>query len=378
MVAPARAFSQSFTAGLDELLYMVCEELQLTAARYDLAVERYNTLNRVLESPQSPFRYLAPQIYPQGSMALGTTVKPIDGPHDLDFVLQLSQDHRLVDPMALIQRLYEFLHQHGTYGSMVTLKNRCVRIAYTDDFYMDILPACLNTVAGGTCIKVPDRQVKGWRDSNPRGYLAWFEEQGSVLLVDQLLHKAEPIPDQQAVTEKNALQLVVQLMKRWRDLYYADSELAPISIVLTTLAADRYSGEQSVSEALASVLNGIVNLIDESDRDGKRPLRVVNPSNHAENLSERWDANPEAYSSFEVGLREFRAQWLALVSRGGNVNAELEAIFGEPVKTVVKKRAQRLQESRTRGTLGVTSSGLITPMIAGITKAQPNTFYGEE
>ena len=73
MVAPARAFSQSFTAGLDELLYMVCEELQLTAARYDLAVERYNTLNRVLESPQSPFRYLAPQIYPQGSMALGTS-----------------------------------------------------------------------------------------------------------------------------------------------------------------------------------------------------------------------------------------------------------------------------------------------------------------
>jgi hypothetical protein len=102
-MAVARGFSfpETFAAGLDELLLGVCEELQLTSARYDLAVERYNTLNKVLEGKESPFRYFRPEIYPQGSMALGTTVKPINGPHDLAFVLQLSRDHQGVDPNAV-------------------------------------------------------------------------------------------------------------------------------------------------------------------------------------------------------------------------------------------------------------------------------------
>jgi hypothetical protein len=128
-VASVPRFADDFVSGLDELLLGVCEELQLSQAKHDLAVERYNTLNKVLEGPSSPFRFSRPEIYPQGSMALVTTVQPIDGrPHDLDFVLQLSRDHDSVNPMALIQILYSFLRQHGVYGSMTLLKKRCVRI----------------------------------------------------------------------------------------------------------------------------------------------------------------------------------------------------------------------------------------------------------
>jgi hypothetical protein len=95
-VASALSFPQSFVTGLDELLFQVCEEVQLTTARYDLAVERYNMLNKLLEGSASPFRYFLPEIYRQGSMALSTTVKPISGPHDLDFVLQLSRSDEAV------------------------------------------------------------------------------------------------------------------------------------------------------------------------------------------------------------------------------------------------------------------------------------------
>ncbi|HMK21846.1 MAG TPA: nucleotidyltransferase [Terriglobales bacterium] len=244
--------SENFTAGLDELLFEICEDLQLSGSRYDLAVERYNTLNRVLESTESPFRFFKPDIYPQGSMALGTTVKPLEGPHDLDFVLQLSRNHNTVDPMILIRTLYGFLKGHGTYGSVVTPKNRCVRITYADEFYMDVLPACHNAAASGTCIKVPDRALKTWSDSNPIGYVGWFRQRSKILRVDRVLDRAAPVPPQQAVSEKSTLQLVVQLVKRWRDLYYTAgaAELAPISVVLTTLAAHCYQGERSVSSAL--------------------------------------------------------------------------------------------------------------------------------
>jgi hypothetical protein len=294
--ASAVSFSTDFSDSLDGLLLQICDELQLAPARYDRAVQRYDTLNRALESAASPFRHFTPEIYPQGSMALGTTVAPIAGPHDLDFVLQLARDHESVDPMKLIRALYDFLRQHGTYSSMTSLKNRCVRIEYADEFYMDVLPACRNGAVGGTCLKVPDRAAKGWSDSNPLGYVKWFKKRGSILNIDRVLDRAAPIPEQEAVAEKDTLQLIVQLLKRWRDLYYrAEPELAPISVVLTTLAGLTYRGERSVSQALSSALGGMLLLVDASRRSGERHLRVWNPSNTAEDLSERWDSRPAAY-----------------------------------------------------------------------------------
>lgn len=380
VAAPAFSASNDFSTDLDDLLLQICEELQITPARHDLAVSRYGSLNKLLESSESPFRYFQPEIYPQGSMALGTTVAPIKGPHDLDFVLQLSRDYRTVDPMALIRTLYEFLHEHGTYRLMTKLKKRCVRIEYADDFYMDVLPACLNRAAGGACIRVPDRAVQWWSDSNPKGYIEWFKKKSHMILIRRMMDKAAPIPDQQAVAEKELLHLVVQLSKRWRDIYYAnvDPKLAPISIVLTTLAAETYRGERSVSQALTSMLGGVVDLIDVSRRRGEQRLHLCNPSNVAEDLTERWDSNPPAYAAFVRGIRDFQRQWVQLVRRGGNVSAELEVLFGEPVKTVLRKQAQKMQESRMAGNLGVKAGVGIVSASNASARVMPNTFHGAE
>lgn len=377
--ASAVSFHTDFAGGLDALLLQICEELQLTPARYDLAVQRYESLNQTLDGAGSPFRLYEPEIYPQGSMALGTTVAPILGPHDLDFVLQLSRDHHLIDPMKLIRALYEFLHQHGTYASMTSLKNRCVRIEYSDEFFMDILPACVNVAGGGTCLKVPDRAARDWSDSNPLGYVDWFKKRSRILKIDRVLDRAAPIPEQQAVAEKDTLQLVVQLLKRWRDRHYRSNlDLAPISIVLTTLAGLTYQGERSVSQALQSVLSGIIRLIDVSRQSGQKHLRILNPSNEAEDLSERWDSNPSAYQTFERGIRDLNGQWSRFLSRGDNVNSELEALFGEPVKAVLRKRALGVQQERLSGKLAVASSGLIKPRGTGAVSVRPNNFYGEQ
>jgi hypothetical protein len=372
--------SKDFSSDMDDLLFQICEELQITPARYKLAVERYEALNELLESSGSPFRQFRPEIYPQGSMALGTTVKPIKGPHDLDFVLQLSRDHRLIDPMALIRTLYDFLHEHGIYGPMTKPKRRCVRIEYADDFYMDILPACLNLAAGGDCIKVPDRALKGWSDSNPKGYIEEFKKRSKMIFIRRMMDKAAPIPDQQAVAEKDTLQLVVQLSKRWRDRFYlnVDSKLAPISVVLTTLAAETYRGERSVTQALTSMLGGVVELIDQSRRRGEKHLHLHNPSNPAEDLTERWDSNPAAYVAFERGIRDFRLRWSQLIANQGNVKEELVTLFGEPVALVLKKRAEERREARVDRKLGVSRSGLITSVAGAAAPIKPHTFYGEE
>src|SRR5260370_1119885 len=60
---------QSSREQLDALLLEVCDGLQLRPSRHELAVERYGTVNEILEKAGSPFRFLRPRIFPQGSMA---------------------------------------------------------------------------------------------------------------------------------------------------------------------------------------------------------------------------------------------------------------------------------------------------------------------
>lgn len=379
MVAFATAFSDTFSGRLDEVLYEICEELQLTEARYNEADKRYRAVGALLESESSPFRDQQPKIYPQGSMKLGTTVKPVNGPHDLDFVIELSRDYQQVNPMGLLLNLYEFLKEHGTYGPMTTLKNRCVRIEYANEFYMDILPACRNGIVGNNCIKVPDRKAQDWKDSNPVGYAQQFYKSCRYYLVEgRVIAKAEPIPDQQAAADKYVLQLIVQLIKRWRDLYYLNHcAIAPISIVLTTLAAGYYRGETSVSDALSNVLMRIVGEVNAAEKSGKRII-VLNPSNTAEDLSERWNANDGSYDAFKNGIRDLHQSWNSSIAKGGDVSDGLLKLFGEPVKAAFVKQARRLQEARRRGDLGVKSSGVITSAGSAANIIRPNTFYGED
>jgi hypothetical protein len=117
-------------SSLDQILFEICEELQLPPYRHDQAESRYKVVAGVLEAEQSPFRSFRPIIYPQGSIAPGTAVKPLEGTHDLDFVLELSRSHVNVDPLRLLDQLFLYLKGHGTYSSMVSRKNRSVRITY--------------------------------------------------------------------------------------------------------------------------------------------------------------------------------------------------------------------------------------------------------
>jgi hypothetical protein len=221
VAAPATPLiSKDFIAELDDLLFEVCDDLQLSPYRHGQAEDRYHTVAGVLEADGSPFAPFSPRIYPQGSMRLGTTVRPIDGPHDLDFVLELSVPYQNVEPMKLIRALFSFLKSNSTYSEMVELKNRCVRVGYANEFYMDILPACQDHAAGDTCLQVPDCQAKSWRPSNPIGYANWFKSQSELRprhLRNAAMDKAMPLPAQQRTEDKRPLQLIVQLLKRWRD-----------------------------------------------------------------------------------------------------------------------------------------------------------------
>ena len=78
------------------------------------------------------------------------------------------------------------------------------------------------------------------------------------------------------VWDKAPLQIAVQVLKRHRDIYFDGSDDAPISIIITTLAARAYQGQDSIYATLSHLLERMPNFI-EYDANGLAYIR--NPMN---------------------------------------------------------------------------------------------------
>jgi len=362
----------------DDLLARVCEDLQLSPTQHKIAEERYQTIGKFLAThPElKPFR---PEIYPQGSLAHGTTLKPPKkAEYDLDLVSQFAiKREQVVNPTVLLDGVERYFRANDIYRSMVSRKNRCVRITYANDFHMDILPAIPDLSGGGTCLLVPDRKAQGWKASNPRGFSSWFKSAAHTRFVEAT-RRIEPLPEHETAEEKQPLELVVQLLKRNRDLVFesAPEGVAPISIVLTTLAAENYQGQQSVSAALSGILRGIIARLPANGR-----LRVLNPQNPAEDLSEKWDERADSYPAFVAWIQSLQRQWETVILRSGihNVTGGLEVLFGETIiREAVRKQAAQFQATRVTGSLGVSPMGTLTPISTpGTVRIPKNEFFGE-
>ena len=373
--------SASKTELLDDILFRVCEILQLSPTQYALAEKHYKAICNWLDAEDSPLNPFRPDLYPQGSVALGTTVKPkVGDEYDVDLVCQLNVNHRSIPrPILLLDLIEKRMRQSGAYEWKLERKRRCLRVNYEHDFHLDILPACPDPESGETCLVVPDREDSKWRASNPKGFIKWFRGRGALLpatFSQKAMDSATPLPRPQAAEDKNPLQLSVQLIKRWRDRHFGNTpDLAPVSIVLTTLMGDHYRGEQSVSSNLVASADSILRSLPPEGR-----LVVPNPSHPQEDLSERW-ADTARYDAFVSGLKTFRRKIAELIQAEdlGRQSALLQDLFGETVtKAAFAEQGRSIQEARELRKIGVQrSGGIVSLATAAATPVPRNTFYGD-
>lgn len=365
------------TEQLDDLLDLTCRELQLPTSWHDEAEQHYHAVAAWLEAPGSALRAFRPEMYPQGSFAIGTTVRPIGRDEfDLDFVCQLALEYWRYQPEQVLALVESRLREHETYRGMIERLKRCVRLTYAGRFYMDILPACPDSPPNGTCVRVPDRALREWKASNPRGYVSWFRSRSGLYLAQQFTRSVDPLPAQEDADGKSPLQRSAQLIKRWRDLAYRrDPKAAPCSIVVTTLAAQAYSGKASTAEALTTILDELVRLT------GGRtdPVPVFNPANPEELLSEQWRDQPATFHLFAERLRALAARWHeALDARGPSLAAILEELFGEETRTAYRRQAERVASAREDGRLRAgLGSGILTTSPSRSAIVRPTTFHGD-
>ncbi|MBX2995335.1 MAG: nucleotidyltransferase [Bdellovibrionaceae bacterium] len=365
----------------DLLLAQICQTIGLPKHMHDDAVSRYEAVGKWLAADPL-LRTAKVRIYPQGSLAIGTTNRPLKfAEFDLDAVGECDLD---VGPLEMLNIYEARLRANATYDRILERKNRCLRLNYKNNFHIDVLPAKPNFDLPHGCVLVPDRELKCWKHSAPKGFAHWIQGRYRITLVknfSEVRDYVEPAPGHQEQKEKFVLQLVIQLIKRARDVEFEDRcELAPVSIVLTTLAGELYHGEVTVASAVSNFLLRLQHKIKIEGIRG--PLKVHNPANQHELLSERWEKNPEAYEAFLVWVHDFAEVWETFIeSKGIHAKARiLESLFGDPVKGVVLDEVKRFEAARATSSLHVAGSGSLiigSSAAAGLRPVQKNTFFGD-
>lgn len=322
---------------LDQLLREVARSVDLSASNRERAESSYETIGSWLEHDNGPFASLHPNVFPQGSMRLGTAINPYNGTEfDVDGVLEL--DRVSIGSTQLIATTVEWLRSHGSYQDKVEPIKRGARVRYARGFHFDAIPA----VRESHGLLVADG-CGGWEFSDPKGYAAWFQSKCATTGSGSI-KAMEPLPNVERFDDKDDLKLSAQLFKRARDVYFGSDSWLPASILLTTIVALQVPGRGLPEQLLASV--------DHATRLDAGAF-VPNPTNPTENLA-RQLADQQLHSEFHSFAKITRDRLQALRATAG-LDAKLDLIrqlFGDgPQIDTAESIQSRINESRSSGTL---------------------------
>jgi hypothetical protein len=375
-------FLNSKTTQIDDLLARAAEKLQLDKTRREKIESSYKSIQEVLENDQDYFDTKNFEIYPQGSVRIGTTVKPLSkNEFDLDIVLHI-QDRvfEQTDPLKVFNELKRVLQGNGTYEDKVEAKTRCIRLNYVGDYHMDILPGCQHNENEENKIVIPDRELKEWLISNPRGYAKWFLDKAETVKMTLLekAYSAEEIPSDDFATKK-PLQRAVQILKRYRDLFFEkDPEYATSSIVLTTLAGELYQNQESIFETIDSIISQIHSKVNLSKSER---IKVLNPVDNDEDFTDKWDREPKFYTEFIRFVDSLYKNWQKLKEDNGIVEESniLKSVVGESIYSDSLNQQTLLTEDYRRKGKVFTSSvtGAIGSKVVSDKPVKKNTFFGK-
>jgi SMODS domain-containing protein len=334
-------------------------------------------------------------IYLQGSTALRTTVKPIGvNEHDVDLVAHVPDLDVQVSPAALKKAIGDCLRGNGNYASLLEEMPRCWRLNYANEFHMDITPSIPNPgcLFGGELI--PDKTLKEWKASNPKGYKLLFERRAKLAPVirlrkhiaeDSARANVEPYP--QPGGFKGILRRTVQIAKRHRDMFFVDDpDVAPLSVIITTLASRSYEWcvanreYDNELDLLFDVIRHLPDSIEMRRVDGHDQWFIWNETTEGENFAEKWNRRPERAEAFFTWHARFCSDLVGLEAVRGldRLGDTLKSLFGSrPANAAIETLTERVSTARRAGNLRVAPTiGLSVSALPASTSVRANTFYG--
>jgi hypothetical protein len=386
---------------LEELVAL----LDIPESAFNKAEARYKSLAEHFASPAAHSSAHDPHIYSQGSFRLGTVNRPFGKTleYDLDMGCRLRSGitkatHTQKQLKALIGKDLESYRRAHSFTAKLEEKHRCWRLPYQDEmsFHIDAVPSIPEEQVARALLRerietfgidrgladalaehagsiTDDRDenydhiTSLWRISNSEGFALWFESRMKLalgLLRERAVAMGRAKIDELPAREwKSPLQAVVQLLKRHRDVRFQDNpDSAPISVIITTLAALAYRGEGNIETALQRVLDDMHLYVRTTIP------RVPNPVNPAEDFADKW-YKPE-YS--HLRLEENFYRWLADARRDFRalLNCREPAIIAEHF---ARKFGERTTTERIRAQLGIVAAPYVTTVAKTViqTPARP-------
>lgn len=321
---------------LGKILGAIADELDIPDSKFQDAKNKYEAVGVWLGKDESGLSEFQPQISPQGSIRLGTCVKPLGRDEfDIDLVCKLLISSN-VEQSKVYNLVGNRLRENGNYERILEPKNRCWRLNYAGEFHMDILPAIPDDLRNDGSLLVPDKELKSWKPSNPKGYADWFFKQMEIRRAILLKEaEVERIPEHRV---KTPLQKAIQILKRHRDIMFEnDPDDKPISIIITTLAAKAYQNEADLFEALINIINGMPNQFDYVNGQ----IAVLNPTNEKENFADKWQKEPQRKEKFFKWLSDIKSD-LEKALRTSNEEEILESLKPNFGKRIVEKAASNI------------------------------------
>lgn len=374
----------------------LCQQLELTDTQRKRAEGHYYSAGGWLGEADDPLLQTT-EIYVQGSTAVGTNVRPIgSNEHDVDLISLLIDGTPALPPAYVKKLIGDRLKASGRYRDILEEKQRCWRIVYANEFHLDITPAIPNPYCPNGGELVPDKVAGGWKASNPRGFRDRFIARGKLMPAIRVSKafsesrvattdaSVEPFPV--SAQFKGVLRRAVQILKRHRDVAFQnqDRSLAPLSIIITQLAAQSY--EYCVRafifdnelDLLIHTVKFMTMFIEKEVIGGRTHYFVWNETTEGENFAEKWNDDPgRAVAFFRWHKRvELDLTRLADLEGMDELTGELSQTLGEGVvRKALNDHTGMLSAARGAGRLGlVASTGLSTSTAAAPIRS--NTFFG--
>lgn len=375
------------------ILEYICQGLELTESQFANAQSKYQAVGGWL-ADSNIGELQSAVIYPQGSVSIQTTVKPLyEDEYDVDLVCYIPSVNSFMAPQQLKKIIGDRLRENAIYKERLEEKARCWRLNYANEFHMDITPSITNPHCNQGGELVPDKVLQAWKPSNPRGYQAKFTRRAALqprlLLLDAKFAEARaqvealPVPTK----FKGILRRTIQLCKRHRDVVFSetDSGLAPISVIITTLAAlsYEYCVQNKIYETEVDVFFDVVkympNFIEKNWVNGKEQYCIWNESTAGENFAEKWNENPELAKAFYSWHAKALVDFERISSLNGLdvIQENLSLSFGEKVANkAMTLILDTFGAARKNGALIVAPNLGLTIGAAHGAVVRPNTFFG--
>ena len=168
-------------AELFRVLERLCERLEPSSTQADRAKTSYEAVGQWLADAEDDWLASA-EFYLQGSTALGTTVKPIgQNEHDVDLVCHIPGLGQWRSPASCKQLVGERLKANQRYSGILEEKPRCWRLNHAGEFHLDITPSIPNADCGNGGELVPDKTLRCWKATNPKGYRDAFKRRAELI-----------------------------------------------------------------------------------------------------------------------------------------------------------------------------------------------------